>query len=100
METTYFICRNPHCEKHRNIFAEGDQLHQNCERERLRFAGEQRVPVWAWAAVPLAIAALALAVQAFRAAAKRTPPQRDTHRPVARESERHTAPPPIAKASS
>ena len=98
METTYFICRNPHCEKHRNIFVEGDPLHQNCERERLHFAGERRVPIWAYAAIPVAIAAIAVTVQLIRLNAKRKPAERSTHKGVARESDRHSAPPPIAKA--
>jgi hypothetical protein len=65
VEIVYFTCLNRDCEKYRNIFAEGDPLHENCERERLFLEGEQRgVPMWAWVAVPavilMAVAAMAL----------------------------------------
>lgn len=65
METTtmtYFVCLNSDCERHRNIFLEGDPLHERCERRALEFddGGERGAP-WAWIALAagLGIAAAA-----------------------------------------
>jgi hypothetical protein len=97
METTYYTCRNQHCPKYKNIFLEGDRLHAHCKRERLRFEGESRIPMWAWVAAPIALIAIAAGALALRENARRS--SRPTTRgsePVAKESERHTVPPPIA----
>src|SRR5690349_19387376 len=57
IEVAYYTCLNNECPKHRNIFREGDPLHANCDRERLWLEGQRRpMPVWAWIAIPAAIA--------------------------------------------
>jgi hypothetical protein len=71
VEIVYYTCMNDECDKYRNVFAEGDPLHANCARERLWLQGEQRgMPMWAWLAAPIALAAAAGAVFAFRRARK------------------------------
>jgi hypothetical protein len=67
VEMVYFTCLNKDCEKYRNVFTEGDPLHQNCARERLFQEEEQRgVPMWAWVAIPAVIFMVAAGVMALR----------------------------------
>lgn len=56
MEATYYTCLNQHCPKHRNIFVEGDAVHEHCERSVLRFDEESKRPVWMRLAVPAVVA--------------------------------------------
>jgi hypothetical protein len=56
-EVVYYTCLNNDCEKHRNIFVEGDPDHATCARERLFLQGqdEPRFPSWMWYAIPAAL---------------------------------------------
>jgi len=58
VEIVYYTCLNNECPKYRNIFAEGDQRHEGCARERLWLEGESApMPRWMWFAIPAALAA-------------------------------------------
>lgn len=56
---TYFTCRNPHCEKYRNIFPAGSELHADCKAEPLQLgAGDETTKThWLRFAIPLGVAA-------------------------------------------
>lgn len=74
-------------------------MHANCEHERLRFDEDRSgMPVWALIAIPAGVAAIAAALLLLRSRMKA--PGTETTRgsePLARESERHSVPPPIAR---
>lgn len=109
MEMVYYTCLNNDCEKHRNIFVEGDSFHEHCERERLYLEG-QRSPAlsWRWAAIPLGLAAAvgsAMLVMRIRSKKQFKPPMlrgetetqtwsgAHSHRS---DREGHAVPPPIS----
>ena len=109
LEIVYYKCVNDDCEKYRNIFAEGDPLHENCARERLWLEDEQRpTPVWAWFAAPVALAIAAACVYAFRRARQNMKQKRSLKGEERRtqtwsgahahldEREGHPVPPPIS----
>ena len=69
MEIVYYTCLNNDCERHRNIFVEGDPLHAGCERDRLYLEGQAkpaRVPAWVWFALPAAVGAGLAAFMLYR----------------------------------
>jgi hypothetical protein len=77
VEIVYFTCLNKDCDKYRNVFAEGDPLHENCEHERLFLEGERRgVPMWAWVAAPAIMLMAAAWVMALRRARRNMKQQR------------------------
>ncbi len=79
MEIVYFTCLNNECEKHRNIFMEGDPQHANCARERLWLEGQRpSMPTWAWFALPVALLPTAAGV-AFFVRSQRATPKRPLH---------------------
>jgi len=62
MQTTYFACRNRNCEKHGNVFEDGDPLHVDCAREAVELTSDEHgTPKrnWAKVAVPVALAGVA-----------------------------------------
>jgi multisubunit Na+/H+ antiporter MnhC subunit len=63
-EVIYYTCLNNHCPKHRNIFAEGDPQHANCDRERFYLQGQRepmpRAAILTGAAVGVATLGLAV----------------------------------------
>lgn len=64
---TYLTCRNPDCEKYRNIFIAGNELHANCKTEPLHLGnGEGPRPNWMRFAIPLGLAAATAAVVAMK----------------------------------
>lgn len=64
METVYYTCLNNACEKHRNVFVEGDPDHAGCERRRLYLEGQEERRTIPWGFVAAA-AVLALGAAGF-----------------------------------
>jgi hypothetical protein len=109
VEIVYFTCLNKDCEKYRNVFAEGDPLHDECAREQLFVEDERRgVPMWAWIAVPAVLMLAAAGTYALRMARRNTK-QKGAHYGEERktqtwsgseahidEREGHRVPPPIS----
>ncbi len=58
MEIAYYTCLNNDCQRHRNIFVEGDPQHADCASERLYLEGQEKpgLPAWVWLGVPAALA--------------------------------------------
>ena len=112
MEVVYYTCLNNDCERHRNVFVDGDPLHENCERRRLYLEGQEKapgMPAWAWLALPAVLGLGAAAFMLYRrmTAGKSMPPRptlREDHpretwsgqHSHAEERKGHAVPPPIA----
>lgn len=109
VEIVYYTCMNNDCEKYRNIFAEGDPLHAECERERLWLEGERRpLPMWVWIAAPAALLLAAAGTMALRVARRNMKQRRATFGEERKtqtwsgahshldEREGHRVPPPIS----
>ena len=92
-EAIYYTCLNNHCPKHRNIFAEGDPEHANCDRERLYLEGQRRpMPTAAiFAAVAVGIAVLSVGAVLMLRARKSRKPQLPTIRDEAALESQHRA---------
>lgn len=111
MESVYYTCLNNDCEKHRNVFVDGDPDHATCERRRLYLEGQEqpaRVPMWALVAVPavIGLGAAAFFLYRSRARSQMRPQKRDLRESQTRQTwsgehshpdERrgHAVPPPI-----
>lgn len=81
-EAVYYVCLNRNCERHRNIFLEGDPQHEGCARERLHLQGERTTSPWLWLALAAGVAgvsaaAVFLLLRNVRSSAPKTPPLHD-----------------------
>lgn len=85
LEIVYYTCLNNECPKHRNVFMEGDPLHERCERERLWLEGQRPVSHaarWMWIAVPVLVAMSAGAFALLRMMRGRQEKPRTLHEEI------------------